>query len=368
MSSIESILYTFKTPPARFADMNIMLVSGLPLEKQSSFSRQLMLLEAALKEEGVSVALTGPSLRDFDPFYGNLDAALLLGYEDQFQLLTGRASGNFPLFLWAQFSRTPTTGSLSSFLPVPLTNQTVHFLQEGGSVHIGPVIPHGIDTSQYRPLSLDEKHAVRVQWGLGADFVIGTVGAHTRRKRLDLIVQTLSHLRRAGMEADLLIKTDRIRSLDGEDLEEIARKHGVHSYTRFITGELSEQELCSLYGCMDIYLNLSEWEGFCIPILEALACGIPVSCPPVQGPGEIVPYEDLFIHDYKVFNDNGSQLCEADPASTARVLANAAHRPDQLAYMRTRGIEESHARFDIREVAKQWIELINRKNHYFPHG
>jgi glycosyltransferase involved in cell wall biosynthesis len=347
--------------------MTIMLVSGLPLEKPSSFSRQLILLEAALGKEGVSVNLTGPSLSDFDPALSTVDAALLLGYVDQFQLLEQRASGSFPLFLWAQFSRSPAKNSLSSFLPVPLTKQTVHYVQESGHEHIGPVIPHGIDTSKYRPLSRSERSAERAKWNLGDGFVIGTVGAHTRRKRLDLIVQTLSHLRRAGMEAELLIKTDRVRSRDGEDLEEIARNHDVLSHTRFITGELGEQVLCSIYGCMDVYLNLSEWEGFCIPIVEALACGIPVCCPPLQGPGEIVPYDELFIHDYRSFDDNGSRLCEADPARTARVIMHAAESSDMIEYMRSRGIDEAHTRYDIREVARQWIELFNNKTHYFPH-
>ena len=338
--------------------MTILLVSGLTLEKPNSFNRQLALLEAALREQGAHVLLTGPSLEGLEISRKTVDAALLLGYTDQFLLVKQQAAHDFPLFLWSQFSRPPDRSSLSSFIPVPLTARTAQYIRESGLQRIGPIIPHGIDLSLYRPLNRDEKKASRAAWGLHNGLVVGTVGAHTRRKRLDLVVKTIYHLKLMGVEAELIIKTDRNRSLDGEDLEELARQyqvqHNIHIYTR----EMNAQDLCPLYGCMDIYLNLSEWEGFCIPIVEALACGIPASCPPLQGPGEIVPYEELSIQGYRQFDEEGALLCEADPKEAAKVVLHAVEKPVMLEELGRLGMGEAQKRFDIQEVSRQWLELL----------
>jgi glycosyltransferase involved in cell wall biosynthesis len=338
--------------------MTLLLVSGLPLDKPNSFSRQLKLLEAALKEQGSRVILTGPSLGGVDRGGDSIDAALLLGYTDQFNRVKGHTSDHVPLFLWAQFSRPPDKESLSSFIPVPLTEQTVGYLQQAGLQRIEHVIPHGIDLSQYYPVNAEEKKAYRASWGLHDGFVVGTVGAHTRRKRLDLVIQTISHLKQMGLHAQIVIKTDRVQSLDGDNLKEIARQYGMEHNTHLITGEMNGRELRTLYGCMDIYLNLSEWEGFCIPIVEALACGTPVCCPPLQGPGEIVPYRDLFIENYRQFQEDGSTLCKADPRDAARVIYATAEKPSVLKTLGEAGVREARSRYDIVRVARQWLDII----------
>ncbi|NHW22951.1 MAG: glycosyltransferase family 4 protein [Archaeoglobales archaeon] len=41
-------------------------------------------------------------------------------------------------------------------------------------------------------------------------------------------------------------------------------------------GWIKEADMPKLYNCADVYLHTSEYEGFGLPILEAMACGIPV--------------------------------------------------------------------------------------------
>ncbi len=366
----------------KLANMTLLLISGLSLEKTNSFNRQLTLLGAALREQGAHVLFAGPVTGSSDnsrvqwhlsscgkritqhavssDIQGEQEvhAALLLGYPDQFPLLQAQDMPGFPLFLWAQFSRPPDPAALGTALPVPLTPMTERFLMESGLQQLGPVIPHGTDLSQYHPLTREEKRASREEWRLHDGLIIGTVGAHSPRKRFDIIIRTLSCLQSMGMKTQLLIKTDRIRSIDGTDLEELARRYGVLPRIKIITGELTEAEMRSLYGSMDIYLNLSEWEGFCIPVLEAMACGIPVACLPLQGPGEIVPYGDLFIQGYRQFDEDGTLLCEADPQEAAELILQAAGEPAILEDLGRLGMQEARKYFDIRLVAQHWLELI----------
>jgi glycosyltransferase involved in cell wall biosynthesis len=61
-----------------------------------------------------------------------------------------------------------------------------------------------------------------------------------------------------------------------------------------IVGRLSDEDLASLYSSSHVYLNFSEHEGFCVPLVEAQAAGLPVVCvhsgasADTLGPGQLV--------------------------------------------------------------------------------
>jgi glycosyltransferase involved in cell wall biosynthesis len=194
--------------------------------------------------------------------------------------------------------------------------------------------------------------------GLEDRFVIGSVGAHTPRKRFDLIIKTFAEIQRARREATLIIKTDRIRSLEGTDLQELAQREGVFDKTIFITEELSAGRMCALYNVMDIFLNLSEWEEFCIPAIEAMSCGIPVSSMPVQGPGETVPYEELRIPPRGIVDETGSMLLECEPEEAAEIIVDVSRNRSLVRELSRTGRREATSKFDIRRVAALWEELI----------
>jgi glycosyltransferase involved in cell wall biosynthesis len=42
------------------------------------------------------------------------------------------------------------------------------------------------------------------------------------------------------------------------------------------TGPVPDAELAVYYRTADVYLSLSEHEGFCVPLVEAMACGVPI--------------------------------------------------------------------------------------------
>ena len=296
-------------------------------------------------------------------------ALLLLGYPDQFPFLS---AGGYrgPAFLWAQCSRPPDFVRFASALPVPLTPRSAGFLRAAAalsepaarSLRVGPVIPHGVDTNLYRPVAAGRRDLLRRERGLGEAFVVGTVAAHSARKRLDLIVEAFARLRRRRPEARLLIKTDRRVSLDGADLGYQVRRHGVESSVRILLGEHSAEAMADLYRSMDAYLCLSEWEGFCLPVLEAMACGVPVVTHPVQGPGEIVPYRELLVPGSRAVSEGGSTLLQADPAQAARLLLRAAESPRLLKEAGERGRREAVEGYDMAKVAGLWAGLLESRH------
>jgi glycosyltransferase involved in cell wall biosynthesis len=207
----------------------VILASGLPLrpEHPTSFERQLRFLSTRFRALGYRARVVGPAEARRAAEEPGVRAAILLGYPDQFRSLLEGPALKAPVFLWAQCSKPPDPRAFDFCKAVPLTKKTEVFLREAGVTRIEPVIPHGVDTDSFRPLDDEGRTQAKRSFGLRGRFVVGTVGANSRRKRFDLIIEAFSIFRNTLRDAALVIKTDRAVGLDGTDLQNLARKHCV---------------------------------------------------------------------------------------------------------------------------------------------
>jgi glycosyltransferase involved in cell wall biosynthesis len=249
-----------------------------------------------------------------------------LGYPDQFPALADPPRG-IPLFLWAQCSRPPDPRGFEAVTAVPLTAATAGFLQQAGVGRVGPVIPHAVDTGFFRPPESGERAQARRALGLGPRFAVGAVGAHTYRKRFDLLLKAFALLTARLPESVLVLHTDRAVSAEGTDLTRLAESLGLGERLLLSIAELPAAGLRRLYWGLDVLASLSEWEGFGLPAAEALACGLPVLTHGAQGPAELVPYRDLLAADSATRLEGGSLLLSVSPATAAGLLAHAAGEP-----------------------------------------
>jgi glycosyltransferase involved in cell wall biosynthesis len=64
-----------------------------------------------------------------------------------------------------------------------------------------------------------------------------------------------------------------------------------------IESSLSAEELAARYRAAHVFLCLSEHEGFCLPVLEALHFGVPVVARPVGGVPEVAGDAALLVED-----------------------------------------------------------------------
>jgi len=60
---------------------------------------------------------------------------------------------------------------------------------------------------------------------------------------------------------------------------------------------LAREELDARYAGADVFVGLSEHEGFCIPLLEAFAAGLPVVARPTGGVPEVAGDAALLVED-----------------------------------------------------------------------
>jgi glycosyltransferase involved in cell wall biosynthesis len=105
-------------------------------------------------------------------------------------------------------------------------------------------------------------------------------------------------------------------------------------------GFVPDAELARLYRGARCVAYVSQYEGFGLPVLEAMACGTPV----VAGRNEAAE---------EVTGDAAVLVDPLDPDAIAAGLAEAIDRRDEL---RERGLERASA-FDWREVARATVEV-----------
>ncbi|MFA5367031.1 MAG: glycosyltransferase family 1 protein [Dehalococcoidia bacterium] len=115
------------------------------------------------------------------------------------------------------------------------------------------------DRSRYFPM---DKMECRKKLGLSlSDKYVLVIASNNENKRMDLVQEIFSGLRKRREDVKL-IKAGYAEKLSGEGI--------------INAGFISEDDMPVLYNSADVFLNTSEYEGFCLPVLEAMSCGIPV--------------------------------------------------------------------------------------------
>jgi len=149
------------------------------------------------------------------------------------------------------------------------------------------VVPHGVRTDLFRPLSLVERTAVRKQVGYQPDeYVFLNLGGMFWNKGPDLLIRAFAAVYRAAgtRRVRLLLKDQRGLYQQTADtiLQQVVNEYPglvTEEVRRAITvlpGNLKMGELRMVYGAADAYVSPYRAEGFNLPVLEAFACGLPV--------------------------------------------------------------------------------------------
>ena len=117
------------------------------------------------------------------------------------------------------------------------------------------------------------------RYGLRADQpVLLYVGRMASNKRFTDVIRALPAIRASVPETHLLLVGDNrppvYAPLVAQALE-LAQELGVADAVTF-TGMVPDAELPDHYRLCDIFTTASHHEGFCIPVIEAMACGKPV--------------------------------------------------------------------------------------------
>lgn len=176
-------------------------------------------------------------------------------------------------------------GPLTLSWALPLMNlDKVFFISELGKrealkagVRSAEHLQIGVDTVSYHPATLEEKSKLRDGLGIPQDaFVVLTVADNQERKNLWAGMKAISLLKKEIERPIKYILVTREQNPYGWKLRDLARDLDIkEEYLVFERG-IPQKDLWGLYAVSDVYLQPSKAEGLGMPVLDAMACGIPV--------------------------------------------------------------------------------------------
>lgn len=134
---------------------------------------------------------------------------------------------------------------------VPGVADRIHVIHEGVS-------------ARFTPATVEEVDRVRLRYRLGTYLL--SMGDRRPYKRHDVAIAAFRRLREAQPDLQLVVVGETTRA-------EVADPPGSHRL-----GYVTDEELRALYSGAACLLFPSAWEGFGLPVLEAMACGCPVVC------------------------------------------------------------------------------------------
>ena len=169
------------------------------------------------------------------------------------------------------------------------------------------------------------------------------VGRLTPHKRHDEVLRAFALYRRhRAPDARLVLVGEPLNPRYDRALRDLAQR-AAPGAVRFERG-LSEAELGDRYRPAHVLLSLSEHEGFCVPLLEAFALGVPVVARPAGGVPEVAGDAAILVED-------------TDPAVIAELLHLTVTDAGLRRELRARGLRRAEA-YAYPEVARRLREAV----------
>jgi glycosyltransferase involved in cell wall biosynthesis len=132
------------------------------------------------------------------------------------------------------------------------------------------VIPHGIDFEKYKQTDINEE--VRNKYGIKKDYIL-YIGRLESRKNIVNLIKSFESLRDKNKDFQLVLVGKAslgFREIK-DQIEESAYKEDIK-----IIGWINEKDKISLLKKAKLFCLISLFEGFGMPLLEAMLCQVPV--------------------------------------------------------------------------------------------
>ncbi|HEY3079662.1 MAG TPA: glycosyltransferase family 1 protein [Chloroflexota bacterium] len=181
------------------------------------------------------------------------------------------------------------------------------------------VIPLGA-SGRFRPVQHGEARAVAARYGLEGPFVL-YVGAYQARKNILALIEAFTTVRRARPDLRLALAGPSPWAYPalGERIERLGEE------AVRVLGYVADPDLPALYSAASVYVLPSLYEGFGIPVLEAMACGTPVVCSTASSLPEVAGDAALLVDPH-------------DPGAIAEAIRRVVTDPDLADDLRRRGL------------------------------
>lgn len=185
--------------------------------------------------------------------------------------------------------------------------------------------------------------AVRAKYGLPAGYIL-YVGTIQPRKNIDTLIEAYYRLKQQREEIPKLVIVGRKGWLYDKLFARISQLGLVHEV--LFTGFVPDEELPYIYDGAVLFAYLSFFEGFGLPPLEAMACGIPVVTSNTTSLPEVV-------------GDAGVAVPPADVELVATAIARILDDTAYATLLGQRGRERARL-FSWEAAAEETLEIYRR--------
>lgn len=268
-----------------------------------------------LWEKGIRIYPVGWALNGLDIvhnhamhwFNGDPLSGWIIILGDVWSLAENPLLADFNVAAWAPVDHFPCPPGVVKFfdnsrsLPVAMSQFGEHAFKFAG---LDPVyVPLAVDTRVYKPtpvLDHPQHGEIPARDLIGIPdtaFLVGMVAMNKDpddRKGFNEAFAAFAAFQRKHGDAFLYVHSDKNGMGTSFNLEELAAAHGINPNTLKFPDTYSYQMgwsaemMAAAYSAFDVLLAPSHGEGFCVPLIEAQACGTPVICSEFSAQPELV--------------------------------------------------------------------------------
>lgn len=201
------------------------------------------------------------------------------------------------------------------------------------------VVPLAVDRDLFSPLAADlARGAVEAEYGISRPYFF-YIGGFDYRKNVAALIRAFGEI--SDPSGVLLVIAGTLGPL-GKELREAVKGTPAAERIRWL-GYVPESDLPALYAGSLALVCPSLYEGFGLPVLEAMSCGAPVLTSPLSSLPEVAGDAALYVDP-------------RSPAELAAALRRLAAEPELRAELRERGLERAQ-RFSWTDTAERVLEV-----------
>lgn len=219
--------------------------------------------------------------------------------------------------------------------------------------HVDPakitVVYHGVDMERFRPMKQEEAHLVdkvKKKYGISQPYIL-YIGNVQPRKNIQGLIKSYQKLRHTTHHTHQLV----IAGAKAWMVDEVMQNIGNDFRQDIIfTGRFEDEELPYLLWGAESFILPSFYEGFGLPILEAMACGVPTLVSNTPSLAEVggdasLTFDPHNIDDMTKILDN---VCDNDKLRQSMI---------QKGFARV-------SQFSWRACAQQTLDVIDKVSRY----
>lgn len=200
----------------------------------------------------------------------------------------------------------------------------------------------GVNKDIFKPIEKDISK-MKLRKYFDEEKYILTVATSIKRKNLPFLLDVYAALKEKNIEEKLVIIAGS-NSLKKEILNLIKQKNLEKCVYCF--AEIPEDDLPYFYSAAELFVFLSLYEGFGLPVVEAMSCGVPVIVSNISSLPEIVKDAGICISPY-------------DKDEAVGQILKVINDSDLKSKLKEKGLERSKL-FDWKKFAESVVEIYEK--------